>query len=133
MRNADVGDPRDYKWINTVPLPKSELDCWPKLRGNFSRCIVWEQMNVARSFKTNNIWILNVGDLKLLEVPLEYFMDLAYDSDRWPRDSLLEYLSERLRGSCSRTRYVGGNDIGLTTRRTPRVARPSWSTRRASP
>jgi hypothetical protein len=95
MRNADVGDPRDYKWINTVPLPKSELDCWPKLRGNFSRCIVWEQMNVARSFKTNNIWILNVGDLKLLEVPLEYFMDLAYDSDRWPRDSLLEYLSER--------------------------------------
>jgi hypothetical protein len=95
MRNSDVGDPRDYKWINTVPLPKSELIYRPELQGSFSRCIVWEQMNIARSFKTNNIWILNVGDLKLLEVPLEYFMDLAYDSDRWPRDTLLEYLSER--------------------------------------
>jgi hypothetical protein len=56
---------------------------------------VWEQMNIARSFKTNQIWILNVGDLKLLEVPLEYFLDLAYDSDRWPKNSLLDYLAER--------------------------------------
>lgn len=56
---------------------------------------VWEQLNVAVSFKTNNIWILNVGDLKTLEIPLEYFLDLAYDAGRWPRDSLLEYLSLR--------------------------------------
>lgn len=42
----------------------------------------------------DKIWILNVGDIKMLETPLEYFMNLAYDSDRWPRDSLLAYLTE---------------------------------------
>lgn len=56
---------------------------------------MWEQLNVALSFKTNNVWILNVGDLKMLEVPLEFFMDLAYDAGRWGRDSLIEYLALR--------------------------------------
>lgn len=56
---------------------------------------VWEQLNVALSFKTQHIWILNVGDLKMLEVPLEYFLDLAYDAGRWGRDSLIEYLAMR--------------------------------------
>nr|MCR4739776.1 glycosyl hydrolase 115 family protein [Lachnospiraceae bacterium] len=30
-----------------------------------------------------DIWIVNVGDLKPQELPLSYFMDLAYDYDRW--------------------------------------------------
>jgi hypothetical protein len=55
--------------------------------------LVWEQLNVAVTFKTTQIWILNVGDLKGVETPLEYFMDLAYDSNRWGRDSLLEWLT----------------------------------------
>ena len=54
---------------------------------------MWEQLNVAVSFKTDQVWILNVGDLKFLEVPLEYFMNLAYDAGRWPRESLSEYLA----------------------------------------
>jgi hypothetical protein len=70
-----VGSPRDYKWINTVSLSKT-----------------WEQMNVASSFNTTEIWILNVGDLKPLEVPIEYFLNLAYDSSRWPLNSVQEYL-----------------------------------------
>ncbi|BEJ01309.1 hypothetical protein CcaverHIS631_0511660 [Cutaneotrichosporon cavernicola] len=83
-----VGDPRDYKWINTVPLAKS------KPPGDVADA-VWEQLNVALAFKTDEIWILNVGDLKMLEVPLEYFLDMAYDAGRWPRISLEEYLSLR--------------------------------------
>ncbi|BEJ10592.1 hypothetical protein CspHIS471_0100140 [Cutaneotrichosporon sp. HIS471] len=83
-----VGDPRNYKWINTVPLAKS------KLFGDVADA-VWEQLNVALAFKTDEIWILNVGDLKMLEVPLEYFLDMGYDAGRWPRTSLEEYLSLR--------------------------------------
>jgi len=50
-------------------------------------------MHIAKHFRTDKVWILNVGDLKFLELPLEYFMNLAYDSERWPRESLLEYLT----------------------------------------
>lgn len=74
----DVGDPRSYKWISTVPLAK-----------------MWEQLNVATSFETTQIWILNVGDLKMLETPLEWFMDIAYDSKALPRDSLIPWLKRR--------------------------------------
>lgn len=74
----DVGDPRSYKWISTVPLAK-----------------MWEQLNVATSFMTTQIWILNVGDLKMLETPLEWFMDIAYDSKALPRDSLIPWLKRR--------------------------------------
>ena len=44
-------------------------------------------MNIARSFNTTQIWILNVGTLKPLEMPTEHFLSLAWDFDAWPRDS----------------------------------------------
>ncbi|ORY28970.1 hypothetical protein BCR39DRAFT_533377 [Naematelia encephala] len=71
-----VGSPRDYKWLNTVPLAK-----------------MWEQLNVATSFNTTDIWILNVGDMKMLELPIEWFLSIAYDSPRWPINSLHTWLA----------------------------------------
>ncbi|WVQ84804.1 hypothetical protein IAT38_006961 [Cryptococcus sp. DSM 104549] len=70
-----VGYPRDYKWINTNNLAK-----------------IWEQMNIARSFNTTQIWILNIGTLKPLEMPTEWFLDLAWDSNAWPRNSVGRWL-----------------------------------------
>ena len=46
----------NYKWINTVPLPK-----------------IWEQMNLAWHYGATNLWIVNVGDIKPEEVPLDSF------------------------------------------------------------
>ncbi|KAJ8132546.1 hypothetical protein O1611_g1079 [Lasiodiplodia mahajangana] len=57
-----VGSPRNYKWINTIQLEKT-----------------WEQMSLAYYQGIQNIWIVNVGDLKALELPTHHFMDLAYD------------------------------------------------------
>ncbi|ORY34591.1 hypothetical protein BCR39DRAFT_116958 [Naematelia encephala] len=71
-----VGVPRDYKWINTISLAK-----------------MWEQLNIARTFQVDQLWVLNVGDLKLLETPLDYFLTLAYDWDEWPRNSLTSWLT----------------------------------------
>lgn len=48
-------------------------------------------MNTAVSFKTDRLWILNIGDLKMLEQPLEWFLSLAYDFPRWPLNSLDEW------------------------------------------
>ena len=52
-----VGGPRNYKWLNTNPHPK-----------------VWEQMNLAYEYGADRIWIVNVGDLKPMEFPIEFFL-----------------------------------------------------------
>ena len=69
-----VGDPRNYKWIDTNPIPK-----------------VWEQMNLAWRYGADRIWIVNVGDLKPMEFPMEFFLQLAWDPARWPKERLGEY------------------------------------------
>ena len=69
-----VGGPRSYKWLNTIPITK-----------------VWEQMNLAYHYDATKIWIVNVGDLKPMEFPMEFFLTLAWNPDRWNRDSLGEY------------------------------------------
>lgn len=71
-----VGDPRDYKWINTIQLSKTV-----------------EQMQLASARQANQIWILNVGDLKPLEIPINHFLDLAYDTTAWGYDSVPTWLS----------------------------------------
>ncbi len=57
-----VGGPRSYKWINTVPLPK-----------------IWEQMHKAYEYGADRIWIVNVGDLKPMELPMEFFLRMAWN------------------------------------------------------
>jgi hypothetical protein len=69
-----VGDPRNYKWINTNPISK-----------------VWEQMNLALAYGANRIWIVNVGDLKPMEFPIEYFLTLARNPERWGKDQTQEF------------------------------------------
>ncbi len=69
-----VGDPRSYKWINTNPIPK-----------------VWEQMNLALNYGADRIWIVNVGDLKPMEFPIEFFLSMAWNPARWPRENIAEF------------------------------------------
>ncbi len=69
-----VGGPRNYKWINTTPITK-----------------VWEQMNLAWQHDANRIWIVNVGDIKPMEFPIEFFLNLAWNPARWNQDTLGDY------------------------------------------
>ena len=69
-----VGGPRSYKWINTNTIPR-----------------IWEQMNLAHNYGANRIWIVNVGDLKPMEFPIEFFLNLARNPDRWGKDNLQEF------------------------------------------
>jgi hypothetical protein len=69
-----VGDPRSYKWLNTVPITK-----------------IWEQMNLAYEYGADRIWIVNVGDLKPMEFPIEFFLTLAWDPHRWPKEAISDY------------------------------------------
>ena len=69
-----VGGPRNYKWIDTNPLPK-----------------IWEQMNLALDYGANRIWIVNVGDLKPMEFPTDFFLSFARNPQRWPKEKLGEF------------------------------------------
>jgi hypothetical protein len=69
-----VGGPRNYKWINTNPIAR-----------------VWEQMNLAYRSGANRIWIVNVGDLKPMEFPIQFFLDFAWDPDVISAASLPAY------------------------------------------
>src|SRR5262249_49327202 len=65
----------NYKWVNTVPLPK-----------------IWEQMNLAYHHKAIRTWIVNVGDLKPMEIPTEFFVTYAWDPEQWDQNSISTYL-----------------------------------------
>ena len=69
-----VGGPRNYKWINT---------------NNISR--VWEQMHLAWEYKARQIWIVNVGDIKPMELPISFFLDYAWNPDKIKAEDLPEY------------------------------------------
>jgi hypothetical protein len=69
-----VGVPRNYKWINTNQIGK-----------------VWQQMDLAWQRGARNIWIANVGDIKPLEYPLSFFMDMAWAPDRMTPAALAAY------------------------------------------
>ncbi|MNO33567.1 hypothetical protein D3C76_235780 [compost metagenome] len=65
------GGPHSYEWVNTTPLEK-----------------VWEQMCMAFDYGIRDVWIVNVGDLKPMELPISYFLDLAYDFDEWGTEAI---------------------------------------------
>ncbi len=56
------GAPISYEWVNSTPLPK-----------------IWEQVSMAYDYGIRDLWIANVGDIRPDELPLSYFMELAYD------------------------------------------------------
>ncbi len=69
-----VGGPRNYKWVNTSPIPR-----------------IWEQMNLAYEHGVDRLWLVNVGDLKPMELPISFFLDYAWNPQLWPAEKLPEY------------------------------------------
>lgn len=69
-----VGGPRNYKWLNTNPIPR-----------------IWEQMNLAYEYGARQLWIVNVGDIKPMEFPISFFLDYAWAPEKWPAERIHEY------------------------------------------
>jgi hypothetical protein len=60
------GGPISYEWMPSTAFGRT-----------------WEQMSMAYDYGIRDVWVVNVGDLKGNEVPLAYFMELAYDFEKW--------------------------------------------------
>jgi len=72
-----VGGPRNYKWLNTNPIPR-----------------VWEQMHLAYEYGVRNIWIVNVGDIKPMEFPISFWLDYAWNPEKIGADDLQKYTEQ---------------------------------------
>ncbi len=60
------GGAYSYQWIGSAYLPR-----------------VWEQMTQAYEFGVRDIWVVNIGDIGTQELGLSFFLDLAYDIEKW--------------------------------------------------
>ena len=69
-----VGGPRNYKWLNTNPIPR-----------------VWEQMHMAWEYNVRQIWIVNVGDIKPMEFPISFFLNYAWNPERIQANDIQQY------------------------------------------
>lgn len=69
-----VGGPRNSKWINISPIQR-----------------VWEQMNLSYEHKVDKVWVVNVGDLKPMEFPISFFLEMAWNPKQFNAENLLEY------------------------------------------
>ena len=66
-----VGGPRSYRWQDTNQIGK-----------------VWQQMNLAWQRGARALWIVNVGDIKPMEYPLDFFMDMAWNPEGMTPEAL---------------------------------------------
>ena len=72
-----VGGPRNYKWLNVSQVPR-----------------IWEQMNLTYRYGVKELWVVNVGDLKPMEYPIQFFLDMAWDPDRFNENNLLQHAED---------------------------------------
>ena len=69
-----VGGPRNYKWLNTNSIAR-----------------IWEQMHLAWEYQVRQIWIVNVGDIKPMELPISFFLDYAWNPTKYTADNFSHY------------------------------------------
>lgn len=77
-----VGAPRNSKWINVTPIQG-----------------MWEQLHLTYEYGVDKLWILNVGDLKPMEYPITFFLDLAWNPDAYTAENFLTHA----RNFCAQT------------------------------
>ncbi|KAI0201162.1 hypothetical protein F4808DRAFT_128973 [Astrocystis sublimbata] len=70
-----VGIPKSYKWQNTNNLPK-----------------VYKELYQAYERGVDRIWVINIADIKPLEMPFGFIMDLAWNTSSVDFGTIPSYL-----------------------------------------
>jgi hypothetical protein len=68
------GAPRAYQWLNMTQIPHMR-----------------EQLQLTYSYGVDKVWILNVGDLKPNEYPMDFFLNMAWNPTSFNENNLAEY------------------------------------------
>lgn len=69
-----LGTPHDYLWLNTTP---------PSL--------MYAELKKAYDAGADRYWLLNVGDIKPMELGVQMFMDMAWDFEAFSYDNANRY------------------------------------------
>ena len=69
-----VGAPRNSKWLNVSQVQR-----------------MWEQLQLTYTYGVDQLWILNVGDLKPMELPIDFWFRMAWNPNQFRPDNLQEY------------------------------------------
>ena len=69
-----VGAPRNYKLLNVTPVQG-----------------MWEQLQLTYDYGVDRIWVLNVGDLKPMEYPITFFLDMAWNPKQYTAFNMKEH------------------------------------------
>ena len=69
-----VGAPRNTKWINITQIQRT-----------------WEQMMLTYEYGVRELWVVNVGDLKPMEYPITFFLDMAWNPGRFNENNLFQH------------------------------------------
>lgn len=72
-----VGGPRNTKWINVTQIQR-----------------MWEQLMLTYDYGVDKLWILNVGDLKPMEFPIDFWFKMAWNPGQFAADNLDKYTLE---------------------------------------
>ena len=83
-----VGAPRNSKMLNVTPVQNP-----------------WEQLTLAYENGIDRLWILNVGDLKPMEYPIQLFMDMAWNPNanefKVDNNNVVSALTQHTRNFCA--------------------------------
>ena len=74
-----LGTPHDYLWLATTP---------PML--------MYEELKKAYDAGADRYWLLNVGDIKPMEIEMQQFFDMAWDFSAFSYDNVNHYQAEWL-------------------------------------
>jgi hypothetical protein len=71
------GGPHSYTWINTT-----------------APALMWEELHKAWENDARTLWMLNVGDIKPMEIGIDYYARLAWNPEAMGADSQPKFLRE---------------------------------------
>ncbi|MBP5374851.1 MAG: glycosyl hydrolase 115 family protein [Bacteroidaceae bacterium] len=69
-----VGAPRNSKFQNISQIQR-----------------MWEQLQLTYTYGVDKLWILNVGDLKPMEFPIDFWFKMAWNPSQFNPSNLMEY------------------------------------------
>ncbi len=69
-----VGAPRNSKFQNVSQIQR-----------------MWEQLQLTYTYGVDKLWILNVGDLKPMEFPIDFWFKMAWNPSQFNPSNLMDY------------------------------------------
>jgi hypothetical protein len=76
------GQPHSYTWINTT-----------------APALMWEELHKALENNAHTLWVINVGDIKPMEIGIDYFSRLAWNPDGFDRGAQRTFLHDFAAGN----------------------------------